>query len=159
ALVLIPHDPVLDLRVERIAVSLAGEYEVCEIGTYGFKERGARPSLERITEHRQRVRVERTRHDWDWIVAPGDQANPAAHQLTLLFTYGRLSDGALRRALGAFDAAPATLDRFRELCTDVVNTNGALIEAARLTGSFDVIVAADLESLPAALVLGRENSA
>jgi glycosyltransferase involved in cell wall biosynthesis len=159
ALVLMPHEPVLDPRVDWVAASLARDYDVCEIGTYRFNERGSGPSLERVSEHRRRIRVERTRHDWDWVVAPSDQANPVVQQLALLFTYARLPERALCRALGAFDANAATLDRFRELCTYFVNTNGALIEAARLTGSFDVIVAADLESLPAALVLGRENGA
>ena len=159
ALVLMPHEPVLDPRVDWVATSLARDYDVCEIGTYRFNERGSGPSLERISEHRHRIRVERTRHDWDWMVAPSDQANPVVQQLALLFTYARLPERALCRALGAFDADGATLDRFRELCTYFVNTNGALIEAGRLTGSFDVIVAADLESLPAALVLGHENGA
>jgi glycosyltransferase involved in cell wall biosynthesis len=159
ALVLMPHEPVLDPRVSWVAESLARDYEVCEIGTYRFNERGSGPSLEQISEHRHRIRVERTRHDWDWLAAPRDQANHAVHQLALLFTYARLPERALRRALGAFDADAATLDRFRELCTYFVNTNGALIEAARLTGSFHVIVAADLESLPAALVLGHESGA
>jgi glycosyltransferase involved in cell wall biosynthesis len=159
ALVLMPHEPVLDPRVDWVAESLARDYDVCEIGTYRFNEHGAGPTLQRVSNHRHRIRIERTRHDWDWIVAPRDPADPAVRQLALLFMYARLPERALRRALGAFDAEPETLDRFRELCSYFVNTNGALIEAARLTGSFDVIVAADLESLPAALVLGRESEA
>src|SRR5205807_8399419 len=121
--------------------------------------RGSGPWLAHVPDHWDEFRVDQTRHDWDWLAAPRDQANHAVHQLALLFTYARLPERALRRALGAFDADATTLDRFRELCIYFVNTNGALIEAARLTGSFDVIVAADLESLPAALVLGHENGA
>src|SRR5207302_1174245 len=122
-------EPVLDPRVDWVAASLARDCDVCEIGTYRFNERGSGPSLERISEHRHRIRVERTRHDWDWMVAPSDQANPVVQQLALLFTYACLPERALSRALGAFDADAATLDRFRELCTYFVNTNGALIEA------------------------------
>src|SRR5947207_1311989 len=97
ALVLMPHEPVLDPRVDWVATSLARDYDVCEIGTYRFNERGSGPSLERISEHRHRIRVERTRHDWDWMVAPSDQANPVVQQLALLFTYACLPARALAK--------------------------------------------------------------
>jgi glycosyltransferase involved in cell wall biosynthesis len=160
ALLLMPHEPVADPRIEWMAEGLARDYLLCEIGTYRFNEHGAGPSLQRISDRRYRVRVERNRHDWDWVPPPYDgdgNVSAAARQLALLFMYARLPERALRRVIGAHDADAAVLERFRQLCTYFVNTNGALIEAARLIGSFDVIIAADLESLPAALILGGES--
>jgi len=162
ALLIMPHDPVLDPRIEWMAAGLAREYDLCEIGTYRFNERGTGPCVERISDHRFRIRVERTRHDWDWVPAPhclADGLPTALHQLGLLHMYTGLPDRVLVRTLGALDADDRVMNRFRELCRYFVNTNAALVEAARLTGSFDVIVAADLESLPAALILAHETQA
>jgi glycosyltransferase involved in cell wall biosynthesis len=162
ALVLIPHEPVLDPRIEWMAESLAQEYEVCEIGTYRFNESAEGPSVERISGGRSRIRVEQTRHDWDWLPAPRDLNHEPLvplHQLGLLYIYAQLPVRIIARTIGAFDADEITLSRFRELCRHFVNTNSALIQAARRTGSFDVIVAAGLEPLPAALVLGLESKA
>ena len=162
ALVLVPHEPVLDPRIDWMAAGLAYEYEVCEIGTYHFNDCREGPSVEPLGESRFRIRVERTRHNSDWIPAPGDlrEGSPVAlHQLALLHIYAGLPSRVLARTVGAFDADEGVLSRFRQLCRYFVNTNGALIQAARLTGRFDLIVAADLEFLPAALILGYENKA
>jgi glycosyltransferase involved in cell wall biosynthesis len=162
ALLIMPHEPVLDPRIEWMAAGLAREYDLCEIGTYRFNERGKGPSVEKISDHRFRIRVERTRHDWDWVPAPRHLAESlpsALHQMALLYMYAGLPDRVLIRTLGALDADDRVMNRFRELCRYFVDTNAALVEAARLTGVFDVIVAADLESLPAALILASETQA
>jgi glycosyltransferase involved in cell wall biosynthesis len=162
ALLIMPHSPIGDPRTEWMAAGLARDYEVCEIGTYRFDERGNGPRLEQISDRWLRLRIERTRHDWDWVPSPSNStagSSVALRQLALLHLYGGLPKRVLARALGALDADDRVLGRFRELCRYFVNTNAALIEAARLTGSFDIIVAVDLESLPAALALAHENNA
>ena len=162
ALLLMAHEPELDPRIAWMGDQLSREYDVCEIGTYRFNACGDGPSLEKISEHRHRLRVERTRHDWDWVMSPrqaGQSQGVPAEQLMRLFVYRHLPRHALSRAVGAIDADLVALDRFRKLCAYFVDTNGALVQAARLTGSFDVIVAADLETLPAALMISQESKA
>jgi glycosyltransferase involved in cell wall biosynthesis len=159
-LILIPHEPTADPRIEWFASSLAANFDVCELGTY--RETGVGPSLERISDHRVRVRIERERLDWDWV--PGGNATDASVSLGLqclqrLYVLSELPSRSLARVLGALDAEEADLTRFRLWARYFVITSGALVQAARLIGRFDVILAADLETLPAALALGEESGA
>src|SRR5215472_83138 len=161
-LLLIAHDPAVDPRIGWMAETLANEYEVCEIGIHGNSARCNAPSLERVSETRRRIRVGRGQHDFGWVSLPGgvgELTSTALPTLSTLFLYARLPDRALRTVQGAFDADPAALSRFRALCKYFVDTNGVLIEAARLTGPFDLVIAADLEALLAALVLSDWNRA
>jgi glycosyltransferase involved in cell wall biosynthesis len=161
-LLLIPHDPAIDPRIGWMAAKLADEYEVCEIGIHGNSAGCNAPSLEQISENRHRVRVGRGQHGFGWVSLPGgvgELTSTALPTLSTLFVYARLPDQALRAILRARDADAAALSRFRALCEYFVDTNGVLIEAARLTGPFDLVIAADLEALPAALVLGDWNRA
>jgi glycosyltransferase involved in cell wall biosynthesis len=159
-LMLMAHEPVADPRIDWFASSLAADFDVCELGTYA--KEGAGPSAERIADHRFRFRIERERLDWDWV--PGGSAEHGAVSAGLqcllrLYLLAELPSRSLMRVLGAFDAEEQDLARFRWLVRYFVMTNGALVQAGRLIGEFDVIVAADLETLPAALALGSESGA
>ena len=160
ALILVAHEPTVDPRIGWIANSLLTDYdEVCEIGTYRSGESGDGPSFEKVNESRHRVRVERTRHDWDWLGGPASvgRQSLATEQLMRLCAYAHLPAETLSRQLSAGKADTFSILRFRGLCNYFINTNSALSQAARLTGNFDVIIAADLETLPAALIIAEKD--
>ena len=58
--------------------------------------------------------------------------------------------------IGALDTTDEDLYRFRWHCKFFVNRNSALLEAARRIGGFDLLIAADLYALPAAVALAEE---
>src|SRR3546814_12604367 len=61
---LMSHDPGRDPRIEWMGKGLvASGFSVVEIGTYRFSEVGAGPTYETLSDGRQRIRVERLRHD------------------------------------------------------------------------------------------------
>ncbi len=156
-LIVAAHEPVLDPRLEWFARTLAPNSDVCELGTYRFGSVQEGPSLERVSKSRIRVRVERLRHDWNWVPSPRDgEPGPGQAALLMLKTFWDMPRWALTQAIGAIDYTDDDISRFRELCKYFVNTNGALIEAGRDLGRFDAIVACDLETLPAAITLARE---
>jgi glycosyltransferase involved in cell wall biosynthesis len=66
--------------------------------------------------------------------------------------------GTLGQAIGARQAGDEDLGRLSELCNYFVKINSSLHNASRRIGGFDVIVAADLETLPAAVALAEEHS-
>jgi glycosyltransferase involved in cell wall biosynthesis len=159
ALVLMGHEPTQDPRIDWMASGLADQFDVCELGTYRHGVDGVKPAWERITERRTRVRVERSRHEWCWLDTSRAEASAGAGSLAQLYVLAELPSRALARVVGALDANEADLARFRWWCRYFVNTNSALVQAARLLGTFDVIVAASLETLPAAIELGEASNA
>ena len=123
---------------------------------------GRQPTCERLSKRRVRIRVERSRHDMDWVPTPetlGGGSSIGIQTLTMLYQLMELPPQSLAKRIGALDATDSDLDRFRSLCRHYVDTNGALLQAARLTGEFDLVVATDLETLPAAIALGHEHNA
>jgi glycosyltransferase involved in cell wall biosynthesis len=159
ALMLVEHEPIADPRIDWFASSLAPGFDVVELGTH--RKEGIGPSLERVSDRRVRVRIERERFDWDWVPrsAAGDILSAGLRCLLHLYLLAELPSLSLMRVLGALDAEDDDLARFRSLARYFVMTNGALIQAARLIGKFDVIIAADLTTLPAALTLSAESGA
>jgi glycosyltransferase involved in cell wall biosynthesis len=159
ALVLAAHEPSADPRIEWMAQGLASKFEVCELGTHFDLNGETAPTFEKVSEGRTQVRVCRRRHDWDILrgaVAASEEQPAILHQLALFHIYAELPPTLLRRAVGALSVTEHDLFRFRWACLHFLHTNSALIQAGRLIGEFDVIVAADLETLPAAIALGRE---
>src|SRR5215472_9345940 len=77
----------------------------------------------------------------------------------LLFVLAELPAKALERSIGALDATEEDLFRFRWATRHFLNTNCALLQAGRLIGQFDTVVAVDLNTLPAALALAEEYAA
>ncbi|MBF9231974.1 glycosyltransferase family 4 protein [Microvirga alba] len=157
AFVMMAHEPRIDPRIEWVAKALEERgFEVCEIGTYLWNRTGEGPSIEQVNKQRRRVRVERTKFD----VMPGslvDRLDLNTGEEGLLYLdllrQQKPSD-ALRLAEGYSD--PEKIESFQELCRYFHNTNMALLQAARLIGAPDVIVACDLEALPAGVIAGRE---
>lgn len=156
-LILAAHDPILDPRLEWFAQSLEKHFDVCELGTYRFGEVGEGPSVEVLSPARLRVRVERSRHDWSWVPNSGDPfSEPGLSALLMLKTFLGMPQWALTQTIGAIDYTEDDLSRFRQLCRYFVDSNGALIEAARNLGHFDAIISCDLETLPSSTALAQE---
>jgi glycosyltransferase involved in cell wall biosynthesis len=159
ALLLAAHEPTIDPRIDWMAEGLSADFEVCELGTYGGSSNGSGPSFERLSDRRTRVRVGRHRHDWDVIpdiAKMGTGGFTGLNHLMLLHVLAELPAKVLERSIGAVDATDQDLFRFRWATRHFLHTNAALLQAARLIGGFDVVVAADLDTLPAALVLAEE---
>ncbi|WP_213253041.1 glycosyltransferase [Bradyrhizobium sp. sBnM-33] len=155
AYVLAAHDPVLDPRITWVATSLMKTHEVYVIGTYNFGEVGDGPYREVNSEGMTIVRVERTKHDAAWLPSLAQlRASPsiARGMLATLAGYASLPEKILADRIGAY----GDTSRFRELCAYFVNTNSALLEAMQKMGPPDLIVAADLETLPAATVVAGD---
>lgn len=155
ALVMCAHDPVVDPRIGWWATTFKANYAVCELGTYRFSEVGEAPQITHVGEAHWRVQVERTQHSSPWKSSnyDGVLTLPGVRDIALLEIFAKSSDNELRRAIGALDADAVDFNRFKELCRYFVNTNSALIQASLNMGRFDLIVCADLESLPAAIAL------
>jgi glycosyltransferase involved in cell wall biosynthesis len=160
ALVLVAHDPVLDPRIDWLASGLESTFDVCELGFLPEGTSSDQPwSSERISASRQRIRVDRNRHDWKWIAsesgkAGGDVAIPS---LLRLYAFAGLPKALLKRILGIDQATEHEFALFRDHCKYFVQTNGGLIQAARRLGQFDLVVAADLDTLAAAVALGEQD--
>jgi glycosyltransferase involved in cell wall biosynthesis len=155
ALVMCAHDPVVDPRIGWWAASFKGDYTVCELGTYRFSEKGDAPRVTHVDDGHSRVQVERTLHGSPWKSSNAENVLKLAgvRDIALIEIFAKSSDAELRRAIGALDADEVDFYRFKELCRYFVNTNSALLQASLNMGRFDVIVCADLESLPAAIAL------
>ena len=159
ALMLMAHEPTEDPRIDWFSQGLAVDYEVCEVGICRRDAAATAPSLEQLSARRTRVRVDGQRIQWDF-VTPGYgaclKASLGVNALEKLFLMAQLPLRSLGKAIGALDATEEDLGRFRWLCNYYVNVNSALLEASRRIGGFDVIVAADLEALPAGVALAEE---
>ena len=159
AFVTAAHEPTADPRIGWFASSLARTHEVYVIGTYRSGEVGDGPTHELTSEGINVVRVERTKHNGAWVPSTGQLVaglSAARGLLGSLAGYTMLPEGILLDRLGAHGATPEDLARFRSLCGYMVNTNSALLEAMQRMGTPDIVVAADLETLPSAAILADE---
>ena len=160
ALILTSADPAQDPRGDWVAQSLALDHDVYEIGAYRPAVDGQRPSLELVSENRYRIRVERHRHGSRWLPeAGGGRLSQGRQQLLYLAAVGEAAEPTLCSAIGALDALPEDIANFRWMARYVLNTNSALLEAAQRSGRFDLVVATDLDTLPAGVVLKEETGA
>jgi hypothetical protein len=162
ALLLVGNEPVADPLIEWMAEGLSADFEVCELGTYADASEAVGPSYEWLSDRRTRVRVGRHSHDWDIApnilkMAKGGSIGP--QHLMLLYVLAELPSKVLERSIGALDATEHDLSRFRWATRHFVNTNCALLQAARLIGQFDAVVAADMNTLPAAIAVAEECGA
>ena len=161
-LILTTADPAEDPRLGRITAALALEHEVYEIGTYGSGVDGGGPRLERLSERHLRLRVEPTRHESWWIPRPnttGHALSLGLQKLLYLAVLIEASEPQLRSSIGALDALPDDVARFREQARLVLNFSSALFEAAQRTGQFDLVLVTDVGSLPAGVALREETGA
>ncbi len=161
ALVLAGHEPTLDPRIDWMAEGLTADFDVCELGLQPSQDR-REVAFERLSDRRVRVRIDHNRHDWDMVPNIPAQQQPGAsglHNLILLHVLGELPARALARSIGALDATEDDLARFRWFTRHYATTNCALLRAARLLGDFDMIIAADMGTLPAAVALAEEYRA
>ena len=150
------HDPVVDPRISWHSNSLTKNNIVIELGTYGFKTKGSGPFQEKIDNRYYRVKVEKSLHGSKWSEKPLHfLRNVSIFQNVMMVLRDCISADVhtLKNRFGAYDADEVDLFRFRDLCRYVFDTNAALFEAAMDIGRCDVIVCADLESLPAAIGL------
>jgi glycosyltransferase involved in cell wall biosynthesis len=160
AYVLAAHNPVIDPRIGWFASSLKKSHDVYVIGTYDFNVVGDGPTYEASEEGITIVRVERTKHNAAWLPSSAQMRGnlPAARALLgSLAGFAVLPEGILADRVGAHGATPEVVARFRGLCAYFVNTNSALMEAMGNMGPPDLIVAADLETLPAALAIAGDT--
>ena len=162
-LMLMAHDPVLDPRIDWMSKGLVARgFAVVEIGTYGYSEVGLGPSREILSDGRQRIRVERKRHDDAFAPSPGEinrGLTIGQQHLLGLYAHGTSSGQARRDRIEAIDVDKESDARFRFFCCHVIDTDSALIQAARQTGRFDVVLAVDLDVLAAAETIAKECEA
>ena len=159
AFVLVAHEPTTDPRITWFASSLLKTHEVYVIGTYRFGEVGDGPTHEVTSEGISILRVERTKHNAAWLPSTAQLlAGPSGVRglLASLVGYTALPEGILADRIGAQGATPEEFARFRALCAYIVNTNSALLEAVQKMGAPDLVVAADLETLPSARALADD---
>lgn len=162
ALMVMGHDPILDPRIEWMASGLEDcGYQVVELGT--FRTEGqSEPSLEKISDNRMRLKVERRRHDWPVLQTPwalGEKGGVADRTIHSYGEYMNLDSDVLARKIGAYGITDAQIEAFRSQCDYFFHTNNAMLETARKIGTFDIVIAVDLDCLPVALVLADEYSA
>ncbi|ODM84486.1 glycosyltransferase family protein [Bradyrhizobium elkanii] len=163
AYVVCAHDPIIDPRIGWFAETLRESHDVVVVGTFPFNAVGDRPSLSESSDGIRIVRVERTRHEAGWLPTAselqGDAPSEARALLAALVGYAAAPDALLKRRLGADVAVASELARFRDLCRYMVNTNSALIGALEELGSPNLLVAADLEALFAAVACKETTGA
>jgi glycosyltransferase involved in cell wall biosynthesis len=155
ALLLAAHEPTLDPRIDWFAEGLSADFDVCELGVDAAAKA---PSVQRVSPRRTRVRVDGRHVSWD-ALAPHATLNAetlGVRTIKNLLVAGQLPARALAESVGATGAVEAGLVSLRWSCLYFVRTNSALIEAGRRIGGFDVVVAADLDTLPAALTLAEQ---
>jgi glycosyltransferase involved in cell wall biosynthesis len=159
AYVLVAHDPVVDPRIEWFASTLMESYDVYVIGACSSDEMRGSPRCEVDNKGTRIVKVDRNKHDAAWLPSSAqlrnDPSTPRA-LLGLLTGYAALPEGILADRLGAQGALLDEVARFRGFCAYFVNTNSALMQAMQNMGPPDLIVAADLETLPAATAVAGE---
>jgi glycosyltransferase involved in cell wall biosynthesis len=158
ALVLCSHDPVQDPRIEWFAAALeSAGCDVCELGSFRwYLPPQPGPLVTTVSPNRMRVQVERTAHGRPFMAPIGDDATwtaPGATHMARLELLAAAAPEVLARTVGAQGATPDDHARFVSLCRYMANTNSALLQAGMRSGPFDLIVAADLEALPAAVAL------
>jgi glycosyltransferase involved in cell wall biosynthesis len=157
ALLLIAHEPTQDPRIDWFSEGLAADFAVCELGIHRPGVAPPAPRLERLSSRRTRVRIDGRRIRWDFVLPlRAEQAGGSVGRSAMerLFLLSQLPARALEPVLGA--AAGDDLANFLWLLDYFVRINSSLLRASRQIGGFDVVVAADLDTLPAAVALAEE---
>ena len=157
-LLLVPHDPSLDPRIDWFSIGLAADFDVCEVGLHANGNTETVPSIETLSDRRTRLRVDGSWKRWNFIPQMGAEASHRVglRALSDIALMGEVPPSALRHAIGALDSTDDDLNHFRWLCRFFLNVNSSLLEASRRIGGFDMVVAAELFALPAAVALGEE---
>ena len=108
------------------------------------------------------MRVGRTSHANDAVSNPvhltTDRDYFPEHVLLMLRAYSEMDRATLAERLGGFETA-TEIERFTWYCSFLYDVNSSLLRAARAIGTCDVIIAADLDALPTAVILARESNA
>ncbi len=159
AFVLVAGDPSNDPRIGWVAATLSARFEVIEIGLFRDFARRRMPTLESIGYGRRRARVPTS--DWPAFIPEGPGAayaeNPGWATLAG-FSYEVADDDFAVSNRKRIKLDVATHSR-RFQMRHIVRTNVSLIRAARALGPAEVIVAADLDTLAAGVVLKSEFGA
>jgi glycosyltransferase involved in cell wall biosynthesis len=151
-LLLCSHDPVSDPRITWVSSWFRGTATVCQLGI----AKVSAPAIEEVDTDVVRIRVERGLHSnvWKRNFIYGSQSGSVAFDLMArLHCLSASPFSELVHLVGALVASEGELSTFRKRCGYLTETNSALLEASTDLGKFDLIVAADLETLPAALAL------
>ena len=151
----------LDPRIGWFGKSLANSFDTYLFGTYHFDTSGACPRREKA-DGVVRVQVDRTEHNALWLPSAADlRGRPGLGRaiIATLIGFAAAPERTLVDKLGALVGKNLDLTRFRALCRYFVNTNGALLEAVEKSGAPDVVVATDLETLPAGVAISESTGA
>jgi glycosyltransferase involved in cell wall biosynthesis len=162
ALVLMAHEPTLDPRIDWVCKGLANHgFEVVELGISTIA--GKHPPVEYIGQGHTRVRIDRKSHVSEAVRNPAHFGEDGVffpeYQLLLLGLLSKMDPRTLAERLGAFSGKAEDVSHFKWYCEYFYDTNSSLIRAARAIGNFDVVVAADLDVLPSALMVAKESRA
>ncbi|MGY4178315.1 glycosyltransferase involved in cell wall biosynthesis [Bradyrhizobium sp. USDA 4518] len=161
ALMVMAHEPSVDPRIDWFCTGLTSrDYDVIELGIKSKIKSG--PAIEDLGRGRTRVRVGRANHAHDAVSNPvhfGNEGNYfPEHVLLMLRAYSEMDRATLAERVGGFETS-AEIERFTWYCGYFYDVNSSLLRAARAIGTYDVIIAADLDALPAAVILARESNA
>ncbi|AWM87676.1 glycosyltransferase family 4 protein [Microvirga sp. 17 mud 1-3] len=157
AIILAGHDPDRDPRIGWLAASLAGDFNVCEVGIYEPSAHRELPLVTQVAPYRTQVRVHRNFHRSDvgrLIGASQINSTPAVSGLLYLQYLCSAAPRTVIESVGG-QIEEDGVQRFRDLAKYLYNTNLALLEAARNVGGADLIVACDLDTVPAAAALAK----
>ena len=159
AFYLVPHAPKRDPRIGWFVSTLSRHCNVYIFGTYHFGEKGEGPRVEKWEDGSQCIQVERTQHQAHWLPSIADLQRGqllGREILADLNGYATAAAPTLFDRIGALaNEDGQQLATFRALCNYFVNTNAALVEAAEKTGVPDLVIATDLETLPAGVALAE----
>ena len=164
ALVMMSHEPELDPRIRWISAGFIERgFEVVEIGCHQNSASGASDRFEQLSKIYWRVYTDRMSHSSEFVCNPAhldvNRNLTPNHLVLLLKSFASMSADLLADRLGSIGADDGSLEKFRWYCEYCYNSNSALVEAANLIGKFDVVVCADLDVLPGALVLAKRFAA
>jgi glycosyltransferase involved in cell wall biosynthesis len=161
ALMLMAHEPTMDPRVGWFCAGLTDRgFDVIELG---IKDEAKNyPTIEDLGQGRTRVRVGRESHANDGVSSPvqfgSDGVYFPEHVLLMLGAYSKMDQATLAERLGA-TGTKKSIEIFTWYCSYFYDTNSSLLRAARSIDAYDVVIAADLDALPAALMLAKESNA
>ncbi len=152
------HEPSLDPRIDWFSIGLAADFEVCEVGLHATGTQRPFPASKSSP-------IDGPGFASTEVGSDGISYLRGALKQVIGWGYRALSDIALmgevppstlRHAIGALDSTDEDLNHFRWLCRFFLNVNSSLLEASRRIGGFDMIIAAELFALPAAVALAEE---
>jgi glycosyltransferase involved in cell wall biosynthesis len=154
-------DPVSDPRIGWMAETLRARFDVYEIGVLRHQSESLAPQVEHLAGDYHRIRVPRVPWPIDIFENPESDIISCNPGIVVLAKFA-LEIGEHPTAAGRPFDLP--LDRAarsarKDLLQMFLSCNGALIRAARAMGPADLVVACDLEALPAGVCLKNEFAA